>query len=471
MKRTLKLKFILLYMIFGFLGLFAISALNAPLITNYFEKSIAGSLYQSANLTAAEYLPLYFTEEVELSDVYRHLKGLNSYTNASIWFVNKDGELIAQYNEEFLPSAPAVIEHFNPTEAGGEQYITGDYHGYFPEKVITIIAPVTHNFSTKGYLILHKSYNYVDTLSSPVRRNIYVIFFVIFLLSLIIFLGIHFFVLRPLNAITNAALQYASGNLDAKIPLETQDELGYLSASLNYMSSQLKDMDDYQKKFIANVSHDFRSPLTSIKGYAEAIADGTIPPEFQEKYLKIILFETERLTDLTRDLLTLTEFDTKELLLERTTFDLHELIRNTASSFEGICTSKKVSIDLILATRSLYAYADMRKIQQVLYNLIDNAVKFSEPESSVVIETTERPDKIYVSVKDYGIGIPRQSLNKIWDRFYKTDLSRGKDKKGTGLGLSIVKEIMQAHHENINVISTEGVGTEFIFTLSKKSLT
>lgn len=467
MKRTLKLKFIFLYVIFGFLSIFAISAFTGPLVTNYFEDRIAGDLYQDANITASEYLPLYFTEEIRLADVYHHLKGMSSYTSASIWFVNKDGELITQYTTEMLPSAPAVIADFNPTETGSKQYILGDYHQHFSEKVITVIAPVTTNFSTKGYLILHKPYSYVSEMSSPIRRNIYIIFSVIFLLSLIILLGVHLFILRPLNQITNAALQYASGNLSAKIPVESHDELGYLSTSLNYMSSQLKDMDDYQKKFIANVSHDFRSPLTSIKGYVEAIADGTIPPEFQEKYLKIILFETERLTDLTRDLLTLTEFDTKELLLDRTTFDLHELIRNTASSFEGLGTTKKVSIDLVLATRSLYAYADMRKIQQVLYNLIDNAIKFSEPDSSIVIETTEKPDKIYVSVKDYGIGIPRQSLNKIWDRFYKTDLSRGKDKKGTGLGLSIVKEIMQAHHENINVISTEGVGSEFIFTLPK----
>ncbi len=111
--------------------------------------------------------------------------------------------------------------------------------------------------------------------------------------------------------------------------------------------------------------------------------------------------------------------------------------------------------------------ADKRKIQQVLYNLLDNAIKFSEPESSITIETTERGDKIYTSVKDEGIGIPRTSLNKIWERFFKTDLSRGKDKKGTGLGLAIVKEAIQLHGENINVISTEGVGTEFIFSLPK----
>lgn len=130
---------------------------------------------------------------------------------------------------------------------------------------------------------------------------------------------------------------------------------------------------------------------------------------------------------------------------------------------------KKISIELLLATKHLQVYADKRKIHQVLYNLLDNAIKFSDPESTVTIETTERGEKVYISVKDYGIGIPRNALNKIWERFYKTDLSRGKDKKGTGLGLAIVKEAIQAHGENINVISTEGVGTEFIFSLPKKA--
>ena len=233
------------------------------------------------------------------------------------------------------------------------------------------------------------------------------------------------------------------------------------------MSTQLKDMEDYQKKFIGNVSHDFRSPLTSIKGYLEAMADGTIPVEMQERYFKILLFETERLSDLTADLLTLNEFDTKNLLLDCTAFDIHEVIKNTASSFEGTCTQKRISIELLLTSKVLNVNADKRKIQQVLYNLLDNAIKFSPNDSEITIETTERNGKVFVSVKDHGIGIPKKSISKIWERFYKTDLSRGKDKKGTGLGLAIVKEIIQAHNENINVISTEGVGTEFIFSLKK----
>lgn len=467
MKSTLYLKFVILYIIFGFLSLFTVSALSSPLTSRYLEQDFSENLYQEANLIASEYLPGYFSGSSDLSDVYIQLKGLSTYLESSVWFVDRNGEMIASARPDDSPLSPSHIEDFDPAENGGSQYMIGDYHGYFDYDVITVIAPVTQKFSTKGYLLIHKSYQRVEDSKSILIRNTYIIVLVIYLLSFIFFLGIHFFIYRPLRKVTDAATQYASGNLDVVIPVDSQDEMGYLSASLNYMSSQLKDMEDYQKKFVANVSHDFRSPLTSIKGYVEAIADGTIPPEMQDKYLKIILFETERLTDLTRDLLTLNEFDTKDLLLDKTHFDIHEMIRNTAESFEGTCTTKKISIELLFASRNLAVYADRRKIQQVLYNLLDNAIKFSNTDSSIIIETTERGDKVFISVKDNGIGIPKKSLNKIWERFYKTDLSRGKDKKGTGLGLSIVKEIIQAHNENINVISTEGVGTEFIFSLPK----
>lgn len=465
MKSTLYLKFILLYIILGFLSIFTVASLSSTLTTHYLESSISGNMYQSANLLASNYLPDYFSETITLADVYTQLNGMSDYLNSDIWFVDNEGSLLASAKSGDVSYAPSRIENFDPAESGGSTYLTGDYHGYFNSEMITVIAPVTENFSTHGYLLVHKPYSQITDVHSVLMRNTYIVILIIYVLSFIILLGVHFLIYRPLVKITNAAKQYASGNLDVVIPVNTQDEIGYLSASLNYMSSQLKDMEDYQKKFVANVSHDFRSPLTSIKGYVEAMADGTIPPEMQGKYLNIILFETERLTDLTRDLLTLNEFDTKDLLLDKTDFDIHEVIRNTAASFEGTCTAKKISIELLLATRTLYVHADQHKIQQVLYNLLDNAIKFSNPESTITIETTPRGDKVYTSVKDYGIGIPKSSINKIWERFYKSDLSRGKDKKGTGLGLSIVKEIIQAHNENINVISTEGVGTEFIFSL------
>ena len=467
MKSTLHLKFILLYIILGFLSIFTVASLSSTLTTHYLESSISGNMYQSANLLASNYLPDYFSETITLADVYTQLNGMSDYLNSDIWFVDNEGSLLASAKSGDVSYAPSRIENFDPAESGSDRSQTGDYHGYFDNDVITVTVPVTYGYFPKGYLMIHQYTTVVDTMTDILMRGVYITFIVIFLLSFIILLAFHFLVYRPLHKITEAATQYASGNLDVVIPVNTQDEIGYLSASLNYMSSQLKDMEDYQKKFVANVSHDFRSPLTSIKGYVEAMTDGTIPPELHEKYLKIILFETERLTDLTHDLLTLNEFDTNHLLLNREVFDIHEMIKHVAASFEGVCTQKKISIELVFATKHLNVNADKRKIQQVLYNLLDNAIKFSDPDSIITIETTDRGEKIYTAVKDNGIGIPRAALGKIWERFYKSDLSRGKDKKGTGLGLAIVKEAVQAHGENITVVSTEGVGTEFSFSLPK----
>jgi len=195
------------------------------------------------------------------------------------------------------------------------------------------------------------------------------------------------------------------------------------------------------------------------------MADGTIPPELQGKYLDVIIFESERLEKLTQSLLELNKYGTKGTYLDLSVFDLNALIKRTLLMFEGRCKEKMVSFHLILTGEELYVKADSAKIDQVMHNLVDNAFKFSHSNSEITIETTLRNGKVFVSVKDQGIGIPKESIGRIWERFYKTDASRGKDKKGTGLGLAIVKEIVHAHHENINVISTEGVGTEFIFTL------
>ena len=187
----------------------------------------------------------------------------------------------------------------------------------------------------------------------------------------------------------------------------------------------------------------------------------------QDKYLNIILFETSRLTKLTQGMLQLNDLDAKTYMLNIRNFDLNPLIKNTAASFEGTCREKHISIELLLSSPKEYVSADMEKIQQVMYNLIDNAIKFSGKNSTITIETTSKNELVFVSVKDQGSGIPQKDLGKIWTRFYKQDLSRGKDRTGTGLGLSIVKEIINTHKQNINVISTEGVGTEFIFTLAR----
>ena len=443
MKSTLYLKFIFIYIIFGFLSLFTAATLTENLVRTPIFNRVSNSMYREATMVATSYLPGYFSGELQESDTQMILSGIETQLDAAVWFVSRDGNMIASAHSSEYPSAPDTIKDFDPAESGSDRSQTGNYHGYFDNDVITVTVPVTYGYFPKGYLMIHQYTTVVDTMTDILMRGLYITFIVIFLLSFIILLAFHFLVYRPLHKITEAATQYASGNLEYEIPVTTEDEMGYLSASLNYMSSQLRDMEDYQKKFVANVSHDFRSPLTSIKGYVEAMTDGTIPPELHEK------------------------FDTNHLLLNREVFDIHEMIKHVAASFEGVCTQKKISIELVFATKHLNVNADKRKIQQVLYNLLDNAIKFSDPDSIITIETTDRGEKVYTAVKDNGIGIPRAALGKIWERFYKSDLSRGKDKKGTGLGLAIVKEAVQAHGENITVVSTEGVGTEFSFSLPK----
>ena len=459
MKSTLRLKFIMLYIIFGFLSIFTVSLLSNQLLLNKLEQDSSQNMYRIANQTATSYLPSYFSNDLSAWSVHSQLQAMQLYLNASVWFVKTDGTLITSAPLDGI-EAPEQILEFDPAEIGNNQFISGNYHGYFEEDVITVMAPVTQDFSVQGYLLIHRPIESLKQTCHSLILPVYITMAVIYLLSFLFLIGFEFFVFRPLRQITEAATQYASGNLTYEIPVTTHDEMGYLSASLNYMSSQLKDMEEYQKKIVANVSHDFRSPLTSIKGYVQAMTDGTIPPQLHQKYLNIILFETERLTDLT-------QFDRNEMILDKTEFDIQQMIKNTAASFEGTCTSKRISIELLLLAGNILVYADRRKIQQVLYNLIDNAIKFSGNDSSITIEVTEKNEKVFVSVKDTGMGIPKKELNKIWERFYKSDLSRGKDKKGTGRGLAIVKEAIQAHDEHINVISTEGVGTEFIFSLTK----
>ncbi len=294
----------------------------------------------------------------------------------------------------------------------------------------------------------------------------FLIYVIVTLAALIILFVYIFTIYRPLKRMVREAAAYADGDYETPISVRGHNELGFLSDVMNCMANELNSLEEDQRKFVSNVSHDFRSPLTSIKGYAEAIADGTIPPELHGKYLQVIISETERLEGLTQSLLELNKYSAKGAYMDFSEFDLHEKIRLAVLTFEGRCIEKHLNIRLQIANAPLIVKADAAKIDQVLHNLIDNAIKFSNEFSEIIIETTVKNGKVFVSVKDFGIGIPKDSLNKIWERFYKTDLSRGKDKRGTGLGLAIVREIVHAHHENINVISTEGVGTEFIFSLT-----
>ncbi|MCM1048270.1 MAG: ATP-binding protein [Clostridiales bacterium] len=470
MRKTLYFKFLLAYIIFGFFGFVVVATFVSSMTLDHLKKDRADSLYREATLIANTYASDLYNSETTLEAVKNQLDALSVYLDASIWIINPSGRMVLDSSTPMDVENEVVIENFDPTITEGSYYTTGDFFGTFSEDTLSVFAPITSDFKVKGYVVIHSSMSSIQTATDNMLNISYFMLIILFLLSLIILIFFTELVYIPLRKITEATEQYASGNMHYEVSVESVDEMGYLAAMLSYMASEIARSEDEQKLFVANVSHDFRSPLTSIKGYLEAMLDGTIPPEMNEKYLTIVLNETERLTKLTNSLLTLNNLNTKGMLLERTDFDINAIIRNVAASFEGTCKEKKIAIELVMTGERMYVSADMGKIQQVLYNLLDNAIKFSHHDSIIKIETTDKHNKVFVSVKDSGIGIPKDNLKLIWDRFYKSDISRGKDKKGTGLGLAITKEIIRSHGENINVISTEGVGTEFIFSLAKSDM-
>lgn len=470
MKTSILVKFIVIYVFAAILSFTFVAEATSWMILNHMTNENADTLYKEAVLLSTEYATDYYHSRTasSLETVHSHFNTIGTYLNAEIWMLDIDGRVILQSGKKLtaLESAP-VIENFDPTSFGNSYYMTGNFFGEFSEEMLSVISPVSYNYRVRGYLVVHTETATLIAEKEELLNIVYITLAVLLLLFLIVFLILIIFIYQPIKKITKAASEYAAGNLSYQIDLDSDDEFGRLADSMNLMANELNAMEEYERKFIANISHDFRSPLTSIKGYVEAMMDGTIPPEFQEKYFKIVLFETDRLKKLTEELLVLNSFGSKRGMLDISVFDINAIIKNTAAAFEGRCRERKITIDLLFESWHQPVKADMSKIQQVLYNLIDNAIKFSNENSSIEVETTIRHEKVFISVKDYGVGIPKDSQKKIWERFYKSDSSRGKDKRGTGLGLAIVKEIIQAHNEHINVISTEGVGTEFSFSLPK----
>lgn len=468
MKRTLLFKLLVCYFVvaismFTLLNTYGVNRLKQSLVER--QKTL---LHNEASTIASEYMGnYYYNSSPQLTQtVLTQLKTIDTFLNTRIWIVNKNGTITMDTRSTYSDTQINLNEldpNFLTRTFSDNTY----FSGILAEPMLSVVYPISYKYQIRGYIVMltplssikHDSIYYMDIIN--------ICFLLFLILMIFVFMYIYYLTVRPLKKVIKAAVEYSSGHFYYPLNIQTTDEYKELSDAVTYMASELNSLDDYQKKFVANISHDFRSPLTSIKGYIEAIQDGTIPAEMQDKYLGIVLFETERLTKLTTNLLALNTFDNNGKILEITSFDINHIIKQTAATFEGICTKKKISFKLVFSDRETFVDADLGKIQQVLYNLIDNAIKFSHQNSNIKVSSEVKGDKVFVAVKDYGIGIPKDSIKKIWERFYKLDTSRGKDKKGTGLGLSITKEIINAHNENINVISTENVGTEFIFSLPK----
>ncbi len=269
---------------------------------------------------------------------------------------------------------------------------------------------------------------------------------------------------EPINQMAYAAHKFAKGDFSIRVTESDRlDEIGELAEAFNTMADSLEQSEMRRREFIANVSHELKTPMTTIAGFADGIIDGTIPPENQDEYLRIISSETRRLSRLVRNMLDMSRLQDSKTV-EKKPFDLSEVVCQAILSLEKKITDRGLDVDVVLPEEPVKAMGNTDSITQVVYNLIDNAAKFAKKSSVIRIELWKQNSKAFVSVENQGDTISKEELPLIFERFHKTDRSRSMDREGVGLGLYIVKTIMDSHNDDIFVTSEDGI-TKFTISL------
>ena len=272
--------------------------------------------------------------------------------------------------------------------------------------------------------------------------------------------------ISPLSEINNAAKKLAKGEVEKRVYIDSDDEIGELANSFNIMAESLEKVDNVRREFISNVSHELRSPITSIKGFITGIIDGVIPKDKENYYLNIVNDEVSRLSRLVNDLLDISTMESGKFKLKVAKLDINEIITLCTLNLEGKINEKKIRVEVIFNDSHEYCIGDRDRIIQVVTNLLENAIKYGDEGGRIKVETHAKGDFVYVSIFNSGPNIPKEDVNKIWERFYKMDKART-SKISTGLGLSIVRLILSQHNQDIWVNNIEGKGVKFTFTLKR----
>ena len=272
---------------------------------------------------------------------------------------------------------------------------------------------------------------------------------------------------KPLRQMSAAARSFGGGDFSVRVPVTSADELGQLAVSFNNMADSLSNSEGMRRSFIANVSHELKTPMTTIAGFIDGILDGTIPPDEQDKYLHIVSDEVKRLSRLVKSMLDLSRIDSGEMKTHPASFDITNTIVSTLLTFEKSIEEKQIEVRGLEDAVPQDVYGDPDLLHQVVYNLVENAVKFTNPGGAISLLVTDGIDRTTVVIENTGPGIAPEDLPMVFDRFYKGDKSRSRDKNGMGLGLFLVRTILKLHGGDINVSSVPGEFCRFEFTIPK----
>ena len=421
------------------------------------------------------------TEAMEiLSQNNRGLSSIELMSNGEVYDIIKShaqsigGEFVIADSEGtiILHSADSVPESISQSLLSGltssGRYFDTDLDGFYPEEMHSVGASFTYGdevFYILGSTSLSEQDDYI--------WNIMQIFLISMVFVLIAALVIVYIVtLRltaPVKELAQTAKVIGEGNFDERVPEYDTTEFYILGNAFNDMAVSLNNYDKMRSSFVANVSHELRTPMTSIGGFVDGILDGTIPKTEEKKYLRIISSEVQRLTRLVRSMLNLAKIESGSMELSSQSFSLIEPIVDTLVTFESRLEEKNMDVRGLDVDRVML-YADNDLVHQVIYNLLENAIKFVNQDGYIEFGFTPHEKLTAVSIKNSGDGLSQEELPLVFDRFYKSDESRGKDKNGVGLGLNIVRSIVKLHGGNIMVRSVKGEYTEFVFTLPNQPL-
>lgn len=459
-----------IYAIIILISFIALISILSATFEDYFMTQKEKTLIEQCQKIQKQYSLVYERGPRYIESLEREMEALDKYLDARIWWVNRNGEIYvdSKIDETTWIGEKLRVQEIEEVFKGYIIKRKGRFRNYFKEPVLTIGYPIIVNDKVEIALFMHSPIPEIKRTVSDVYR----ITIIGLVFSIIVAFIAVFFLSKNLKKDIknlNEAVEFVSrGNFENRLTVTRKDELGKLAENFNYMAVELNKLEELRRTFISNLSHDIRSPLTSIKGYLQAILDGTVPIDKRDKYLNIALKESERLTKMTNDILDLSKMESGQLDLSKSEFSINNLLINEIEKHENRLIAKNIDIEFDLLEGNDLVYADIEQITRVAYNLIDNAIKFVNCNGKISLKTTHKKDKVYISIKNTGDIIEEEELRYIWNRFHKLDKSRGEDKKGSGLGLSIVKAIIKKHGEDIVVRSSKEEGTLFTFTLPKK---
>ncbi len=428
------------------------------------------SLYATAGEVCRYAEAVHGEEDLGGWDLRMNLAAIAQSTGDHIFLCDRTGTVVSSSDRNAASPyigrqiSAAVIGELE--KEGGYEELT-DLDGFYEGMYYVVAEPIRGgDGGTEGYVFV----NYAGEGLFGVWGGFIAVFILIAagLLALAIVFGYanDRRLARPLNEMAEAAHRFARGDYSARVsPYPDEDEIGTLIQAFNTMADGLERNESRRREFIANVSHELRTPMTAIAGFADGLLDGTIPPSEEKKYLQTISSETKRLGRLVRSMLDMARLRDGDPARREQTFDLGETVLQTMLSFEDRVDAKGMTVDLNMPEDTIRVRGDEDAITRVVYNLVDNAIKFAAWSTALTVSIWKENGKAYTAVQDVGQTIPPEELPLIFDRFHKADRSRSQDREGVGLGLYMVRQILSAHDQDIFVTSENGV-TVFTFTLA-----